>query len=51
MVSGEDRDRDMRAIRDLIARGVIPSELDAILHTAPSGLVNIFRGKRLYLDP
>jgi hypothetical protein len=44
-VSGEDRDRDMRSIRDLVERGIIPSDLDAILHTAPSEVVTIIRGR------
>ena len=46
-VSGEDRDRDMRSIRDLVERGIIPSDLDAILHTAPSEVVTIIRGRHL----
>jgi len=46
-VTGSECDRDMPAIRRLIGRGVIPGDLNAITHVAASGLVSIFRARRL----
>jgi hypothetical protein len=46
-VWGEDPDRDIKGIRDLIARGLIPADLDTILHTSSSEIVSIIRGRHL----
>jgi hypothetical protein len=46
-VKGSDCVRDMAAIRGLIRRGLIPGDLDVIIHTAPSGVISFFRAHRL----
>jgi hypothetical protein len=46
-VSGDDPDCDIKSIGDLIQRGIIPANLDAITHTAPSAVVAIIRGRHL----
>ena len=46
-VKGSDCVRDMVAIKGLIRRGLIPRDLEAITHMAPSGVISIFRAHRL----
>jgi hypothetical protein len=46
-VKGSDCVRDMAAIKGLIRRGLIPGDLEAITHMAPSGVISIFRAHRL----
>jgi hypothetical protein len=45
--SGEDTDRDIGSLRDLVQREIIRADLDAIIYTAPSEVLGIIRGRRL----
>jgi hypothetical protein len=46
-VWGSDRNLDMNSIGSMIGCGHFRHGVDAVIHTAPSGVISIYRGHRL----